>query len=346
MRYVLPLEGCQSSSLPAVGGKAVGLWELLRRGLPVPPGFVVTTEAYRDFVASEGLERELRRWLEYAQQSVEAQLEASGQIRELFTGRQPPSFLVEEVAGAYARLGEPPVAVRSSAVGEDAKTASFAGEHESFLWVCGAGEVARAVLRCWASLFSPQALSYFAHLGYSPAEAAMGVVVQHMVDAKAAGVMITLDPVTGDPSQVTVEATYGLGLAVVGGEVTPDRFAVDKVTLEVRGVRVGTKSVAYRYDPTWGRVVAAPVAEAEAQRPCLSEHQVQELARMGRQLERELGRAQDVEWAMDAQGRFFLVQTRPETVWSNRPRAPLADPEEPVLSRILRNIRIPMRIAD
>ncbi len=345
MSYVVPLEQCDRSRLPAVGGKAVGLWELLCRELPVPPGFAVTTHAYREFVASEGLDREIRRWVDYAQQSVAAQLEASRCIQELFTQRQPPAFLVEEVTRAYAGLGEPPVAVRSSAVGEDAKTASFAGEHESYLWVCGAADVAGRVLRCWASLFTPQALSYFGRVGLSPAEASMGVVVQRMVDAHVAGVMITLDPVTGDPSQVTVEAAHGLGVAVVGGEVTPDRFAVDKVTGEVRASRVGCKTVAYRYDPGCGRVVAIQVPEPEAQRPCLREDQVRELAAMGRKLERELGRPQDVEWAMDAGGRFFLVQTRPETVWSNRPRAPLGDPEEPMLARILRNIRIPMRIA-
>lgn len=346
MSYVLPLESCERSALAWVGGKAVGLWELLHRGLPVPRGFAVTTQAYREFVSAEGLAREIRGWLDRARDSVASQLEASRRIRELFTQRPAPAFLIEEVARAYGRLGEPPVAVRSSAVGEDAKTASFAGEHESYLWVCGCEAVAAAVLRCWASLFSPQALSYFAHLGWDPAEAAMGVVVQHMVDAQVAGVMITLDPVTGDPSQVTVEGSYGLGLAVVGGEVTPDRFAVDKVTLEVRSSRVGQKTMAYRYDPREGRVVAAPVPEELVGRPCLEPEQVQQLAAMGRQLERELGRAQDVEWALDAEGRLYLVQTRPETVWSNRPRTPLADPGEPMLSRILRNMRIPMRIAD
>ncbi|MDR7607564.1 MAG: PEP/pyruvate-binding domain-containing protein, partial [Armatimonadota bacterium] len=212
MDYVLPLEHCGRSVLDRVGGKAVGLWELLRRGLPVPAGFAVTTHAYREFVRSERLDREIRWWVERARESVDAQLEASRRIGQLFTERRPPAFLTEEVARAYGQLGEPPVAVRSSAVGEDARTASFAGEHESYLWVCGYEEVAASVLRCWASLFSPQALSYFAHLGADPAEAAMGVVVQHMVDAQVAGVMITLDPVTGDPSQVTVEASYGLGL--------------------------------------------------------------------------------------------------------------------------------------
>ncbi len=346
MRYVVPLDTCGQAGLGRVGGKAAGLWELLRRRLPVPPGFVVTTEAYREFVRSEGLEREIRRWVEQARGSVEGQLEASQQIRTLFTQCRPPEFLVQEVGQAYAQLGEPPVAVRSSAVGEDATTASFAGEHESYLWVCGCEQVAAAVLRCWASLFSPQALSYFAHLRVDPTEAAMGVVVQHMVDAEVAGVMITLDPVTGDPSQVTVEASYGLGLAVVGGEVTPDRFAVDKVTLEVRSARPGNKSVAYRYDPTQGRVVAFPVPPEQACELCLRPEQVQEIAWMGKQLERELGRPQDVEWALDGQGRLYLVQTRPETVWSNRVRAPLGDPNEPMLTRILRNMRIPMRIAD
>ncbi len=346
MGYVVSLEACERGALEWVGGKAVGLWELMHRGLPVPPGFAVTTHAYREFVAAEGLEREIRWWVERARESVDAQLEASRRIRELFGQRRPPDFLTREVAQAYAQLGEPPVAVRSSAVGEDAKTASFAGEHESYLWVCGPEQVAGAVLRCWASLFSPQALSYFAHLGCDPAQAAMGVVVQRMVDATVAGVMITLDPVTGDPSQVTVEASYGLGLAVVGGEVTPDRFAVDKVTLEVRSSRVGNKAVAYRYDLRQGRVVPTVVPEEMACAPCLRPEQVQELAGMGKRLERELGRAQDVEWAMDERGRLFFVQTRPETVWSNRPRAPLSDPHQPLLSRILHNIRIPMRIAD
>ncbi len=346
MQYVVPLDRCGQAGPRWVGGKAAGLWELLRRGLPVPAGFAVTTAAYREFVRSEGLERPIRGWVEQARGSVDAQLQASQQIRALFTERRPPEFLVKEVGQAYAHLGEPPVAVRSSAVGEDAKTASFAGEHESYLWVCGRQQVAAAVLRCWASLFSPQALSYFAHLGVDPTEAAMGVVVQHMVEAEVAGVMITLDPVTGDPSQVTVEASYGLGLAVVGGEVTPDRFAVDKVTLEVRSVRPGNKTVAYRYDPVQGRVVPFPVPPGRAGEPCLRPEQVQELSRMGKQLERELGRPQDVEWALDGQGRLYLVQTRPETVWSNRARAPLGDPNEPMLARILRNMRVPMRIAD
>ena len=195
-----------------------------------------------------------------------------------------------------------PVAVRSSATAEDTAEASFAGQQDTYLWVRGAEAVAGHVSRCWASLFTDRAVAYRARLGIGDDEVAMGVVVQAMVPAEAAGVLLTLDPLTGDRSQVTIEAAYGLGTAVVEGEVTPDRFAVDKVTLELRSRSVGEKAVAYRFDPAAGRVARVEVPAADRARPCLDDAEVAELAGLGKRIEQALGVPQDVEWAWPPRG--------------------------------------------
>lgn len=176
----------------------------------------------------------------------------------------------------------------------------------------------------------------------------MGVVVQMMVPAEAAGVMITIDPVSGDRSQISIEASYGLGLGVVGGEITPDRYEVDKVTLELRSRTIMPKQAAYRFDAEAGEVRFVDVPPELWGAPCLSDEEVVAIAELGKRVERALGGPQDVEWAIgpgpSGKREVFLLQARPETVWSRRPRGPLADPNEPILSRMLRNMSIPMRL--
>ena len=316
-RRVLWLEECDAGSGPLVGGKAVGLGHLVRLGLRVPPGFAVTTAAYREALAGGG--------------------------RPATVG----DGLAAEIAAAYRRLGgpgdhEPPVAVRSSATAEDTAEASFAGQQDTYLWVRGATQVVDHVSRCWASLFTDRAVAYRAQLGIGDDEIAMGVVVQAMVPAEAAGVLLTLDPLTGDRSQVTIEAAYGLGTAVVEGEVTPDRFAVDKVTMELRSRSVGEKAFAYRFDPAAGRVVRVEVPAALRARPCLDDAEVIELAGLSKRIERALGVPQDVEWAVgppapgSAGGReLWLLQARPETVWSRRPRQAVVPAGTSVMDRML-----------
>jgi rifampicin phosphotransferase len=310
--HVLWLEECDAGSGPLVGGKAVGLGHLVRQGLRVPPGFAVTTAAYREALAGGG--------------------------RPVTVGDR----LAAEIGAAYRRLGgdgEVPVAVRSSATAEDTAAASFAGEHDTYLWVQGAEAVATHVSRCWASLFTPRAVAYRARLGIPDDELAMGVVVQAMVPAEAAGVLLTLDPLNGDPSQVTIEAAYGLGTAVVEGEVSPDRFTVDKVTLELRSRTVGEKGFADRFDPAAGRVVREEVPDALRARPCLEDAEVLELAGLGRRIEQALGVAQDVEWAVgpgsSGERRLWLLQARPETVWSRRPRRAVGPPGTSAMDRML-----------
>ena len=323
MSYVFPLDECGAHLAEVVGGKALGLGSLIRQELRVPPGFAVGTHAYREFVSETGLHGAIHELLAGAD-SIEEQAEASRRIGRLFEERELLASIHEEVAAAYAGLGEPPVAVRSSAISEDAAEASFAGEHETYLWIQGAGAVARSVVRCWASLFTPQALSYFRRVTLRAGETAMGVVVQQMVAAEAAGVMITIDPVTGDRSQIAIEASYGLGQAVVAGEVTPDRYAVDKVLLEIRSRTLSRKHVAYRFDPGAGEVRAVDVPPEEQELACVSDEEVIEVASLGKRVERALGQPQDIEWAIGPERVVHLLQTRPETVWSQKPAAPAA----------------------
>jgi phosphoenolpyruvate synthase/pyruvate phosphate dikinase len=308
--HVRWLGECGPDAAPLVGGKAVGLGHLVRQGHRVPPGFAVTTAAHREALAAGG--------------------------RTAVVGER----LAAEIAAAYRRLagdgaGDPPVAVRSSATAEDTAEASFAGQQDTYLWVRGAEAVVAHVGRCWASLFTPRAVAYRARLGIADDEVAMGVVVQAMVPAEAAGVLLTLDPLTGDRSQVTIEAAYGLGTAVVEGGVTPDRFAVDKVTLELRSRSVGDKAVADRFDPAAGRVARVGVPEALRARPCLDDAEVVELAVLGKRIEQALGVPQDVEWAVGPGRELWLLQARPETVWSRRPRPTVGPPGTSAMDRML-----------
>jgi pyruvate,water dikinase len=200
--------------------------------------------------------------------------------------------------------------VRSSAVGEDSAEASFAGLQDTYLWVLGAERVRDAIRRCWASLNNPEAVAYRERLGGPPP--AMGVTVQRMVDAVVSGVMFTCNPVSGDPSTVAVNASWGLGLAVVGGEVTPDEYRVSKVTGEVLHRSVGPKEIEYRPGAD-----GPERREVEAERrsvACLDDERLTVLLELGRRVEAHFGGHQDVEWAIDPAGELFVLQSRPVTV--------------------------------
>ncbi|MCS7051120.1 MAG: PEP/pyruvate-binding domain-containing protein, partial [Thermomicrobium sp.] len=235
-----------------VGGKAASLGALLRAGVPVPPGFAVTIGAYHAFLERNGLTGLFRLDAERAGNLEEAALELSRRVEEAFLAAPLPDELAAELAEAYERLGRtvghdaPIVAVRSSAAEEDSQTASFAGQHETYLGIQGFEQVARAVRRCWASAYTPRAIAYRVHRGLSLEDAAVGVAVQLLVEPRAAGVLFTLSPRTGDRSLVVIEASWGLGQAVVAGEVTPDEYVVSKVTLEIVRKHVNVQPFRYR----------------------------------------------------------------------------------------------------
>ena len=231
-----------------------------------------------------------------------------------------PDAVRDELARGYAGLGgEPPVAVRSSALGEDSHDATFAGQQESFLWVRGAEQLCDAVRDCWASLYTPRAIAY--RRGWArPTRPRWASTVQAMVDAEVSGVLFTCNPVSGDPSMVAVNASWGLGLAVVGGEVTPDDYLVSKVTGEIVRRTVSSKHVEYVPDAAGRGTVRREVPAERRTSPASTEEQLAALVELGRQIERHFGSHQDVEWAIARDGvpSSFIVQARPVTATGRR----------------------------
>lgn len=327
MTYVLWFDDFDRGLAPLLGGKCAGLGEMVRAGLRVPPGFAVTTEAYD--AACAPLRVRLQAHLPAAGSGDHAESAAAGaEMRRIVEAATMPEPVRRAVTDAYAELGlrcgipDVPVAVRSSATGEDAADASYAGEHDTYLWVRGPDDVLAAVQRCWSSLFTDRAIAYRGRIGPSGTGPAMAVAVQQMVQARAAGVAFTLDPQNGDRSKIAIDASWGLGEAVVAGEVTPDHYLVDKVLMEISRRSVGDKAVEYR-TAAGGRGISLAAVPADRRTvPCLSDDEIIEVARLARQAERHHGCPQDVEWALasgSAGGeRTFLLQSRPETVWSRR----------------------------
>ena len=322
-----PLAALRRGDTPAFGGKSSTLGELIAAGIPVAPGFAVSTAALHTFVREAGLDGKIAAELaRVSAGDVDSVVAASHAIGEAMRSAPVPDVVREELAAAYAALAEevgtpePPVAVRSSALGEDGEDATFAGQLESYLWIRGAEPLVAAVRDCWVSLFGPPAIAYRAHVGQD--EPAMGVAVQLMVDAEVSGVLFTCNPVSGDPSMVAVNASWGLGLAVVGGEVTPDDFLVSKVTGEVVRERVHVKEVEYAPDAGGRGAVRVEVSEERRAVACLDSRALEALVEVGRRIERAFGAHQDVEWAIAREGGLpdglFVLQSRPVTALPDR----------------------------
>ncbi|MBV8219995.1 MAG: PEP/pyruvate-binding domain-containing protein, partial [Solirubrobacterales bacterium] len=312
---------------PSFGGKSANLGELLMADIPVPPGFAISTEAFHAFVHDAGLEDRISSALAgVSPGDVDAVGRASHAISEAMRFAPVPAAVRDEIAEYYTHLGEdsPPVAVRSSAVGEDSQDATFAGQQETYLWVRGTEHVCDAVRDCWVSLYSPPAISYRARLGEAERAAAMGVTVQLMVDAEVSGVMFTCNPVSGDPSMVAINASWGLGLAVVGGEVTPDDFLVSKVTREVVREHIHPKDVQYVPDPGGKGAVRVAVDGGRREARSLEPPDLERLVDVARRIERYFGCHQDIEWALPRgeTERVFVVQTRPVTAVAKKPNKP------------------------
>jgi pyruvate,water dikinase len=329
--FVVWLDEPDGGSTELVGGKCSSLSEMVRAGFGVPPAFGVTTNAYWAFMSQDGLidaARELRGQLDTS--DLQAVEQASADIAARIESTPMPDGVAEELTRAYAELcaragvDRLPVAVRSSGVAEDMAGASFAGQYETYLWVTGTDAVIEHVRRCWTGLFGPQVLTYRPEGGHDDLSAQpMGVAVQQMVAARAAGVMFTLDPVTGDRAKIVIEGSWGLGEAVVSGLVTPDRYRLDKVTLELLESNLAEKTQEFRFEPSAGVGLREVPAERQKQ-PALTEEQAVTLATLAKRIERHRGTAQDIEWAVDAAGNVHILQVRPETVWSRKPPASIA----------------------
>ncbi|MBN6055243.1 phosphoenolpyruvate synthase [Nonomuraea sp. RK-328] len=300
MNTALEFSEIDASMLAEVGGKAANLGEMTRAGLPVPPGWVLTTGAYRQVAEAAELDEVI----------AEGGPGLAAAARERLLGTPVPEPVAKAVTAAYERLGGGPVAVRSSATAEDLPFASFAGQQDTYLNVVGADEVLDAVRRCWASLWTDRAVAYRASNGIDHATVRLAVVVQAMVQAEVAGVMFTADPLTGRRHRAVIDASPGLGEAVVSGAVNPDRFVADPATGEILERRAGDKRVVIRSLPGGGTERLDRTGSVE---PCLTDAQVRELATLGARVERHYGAPQDTEWAVDASGALWLTQARPIT---------------------------------
>ncbi|HLK42394.1 MAG TPA: PEP/pyruvate-binding domain-containing protein [Thermoleophilia bacterium] len=343
--YILWYEETTPESAASVGGKFGSLAEMANSGFGVPAAFAVTTDAFAAFIDAAGLAGAARETHTIDPDDLEAIEEASQRMTAAIEHGPMPAPVATAITDAYLRLGrlagadDVPVAVRSSGVAEDLAGASFAGQYETYLWVHGIERVLEHVRRCWAGAFSPAVLTYRPAGGVAGGSATgMAVVVQRMVEARAAGVAFTLDPVTGDRSKIVIEATWGLGEGVVGGEITPDRFRVDKVTLEILERVIALKEREYRLDAASG-VGLHPVELHLRAVQSLDDEQIEQLAALAKRIERHRGAPQDIEWAVDQGGNLHVLQVRPETVWSTRRReaaAPSGDAMELVMGAFMR----------
>lgn len=322
-----------------LGGKCASLVAMTAADMPVPPGFAVTTALYDAFVAQTGIATLIKRELDGLDPDrVDETDAAAARIRKAICGTEIPAPLRERIVSAYHRLQERfeqevPVAVRSSATAEDLPDASFAGQQDTYLWVCGADEVADHVRRCWASLYTCRAILYRLRNGVPDHGLSMAVAVQKMVNATAAGVAITMNPTNGDRSKITIDASYGVGEMVVSGQVTPDNIVLDKVMLTVVSQTIGDKHAELVPDAAAGRLVERTVEEERRARRCLSDAEVTAIAELAKRAEKHFRCPQDIEWALDADlpagENLLLLQSRPETVHSAGKAAPAAATTSP-----------------
>lgn len=334
--YTIAFDDRAASWTSGLGGKCGALAAMIRAGAPVPPGFVVTTHAFEALLDRGGLRRAVGAALGRLSGDPDGVAVGGGEIRRMVSEAPLPSSIASAVTFAYEAfcrdIGCPDaaVAVRSSAEAEDSPEASCAGQYDTFLWIRGADAVLDAVRRCWASLWTDHAIIYRAAHGQRRTALRMAVGVQQMVDARAAGAAVTLNPADGDPSKILVEAAWGLGQLMASGEVTPDAHLVDKVLLATVRTMVSSKHHELVPTPDGHGLVRRDVEEGRRRVPCLTPPEVVAIARLAKSAERHFGFPQDIEWAIErhphapAGTTVMLLQARPETVWSSRPRIPVA----------------------
>ena len=324
-QFIIPFERTHETDYPRIGGKCSSLARMVAAGLRVPGGFAVTTDAYALHLQASGLAATIQSALASINvNNVGDEERKSAEIRAAIVRSAMPPVVEDAIRAAYRAMApddDLPAAVRSSATAEDLPDASFAGQQDTYLWVVGAGKVVEKVKACWASLFNARAISYRAQRFHGQADVLMSVAVQKMVDAAAAGVAMTLDPINGDRSKIVIDSAFGLGEPVVSGEITPDNFVVEKVLLEIIRRHIAEKDHELVADRTNRCTVDRVIEPQRRTQPSLSDSQIIAVASLAKSLEKFMGGPQDIEWAIDRdlpEGmNLVLLQSRAETVWSS-----------------------------
>lgn len=324
--YALWFDELRRADVGLVGGKSSSLGELTSSvDVPVPYGYATTANAYRYFMEKTGQNKKIHKMLQELQDvedSVELH-EVCTKIRESICSATMPEDLAEQIGKAYEELAEkvgeknPFVAVRSSATAEDLPDASFAGQQDTYLNVTGRDMVIRKVKECYASTFTDRAVYYRAKKNFDHENVALSAAVQMMADAKAAGVMFTVNLATGADDSIMIEGSWGLGEYIVQGTVTPDNFVVDKDSLTITSRRINEKSIEL-IRKEGGDVEERKVEPERAKAQVISDEQVAQLADYAKRIEKHYGCYMDMEWAVDHKDRLWILQARPETVWSKK----------------------------
>ncbi|MBI1886110.1 MAG: phosphoenolpyruvate synthase [Chloroflexi bacterium] len=318
MKVVVWFNEVDKGDVSLVGGKGANLGELTKAKIPVPPGFIVTSDAFFQFLHDARLRPKIQKLLANLDPNQSALLQdVSAKIKKLIVDAPAPEAVAREVRRAYRELEGGPVAVRSSSTAEDLAEASFAGQQSTFLNVVGEDNVVEAVQACWASLFEARAIFYREQAGFDHLKVGIAVPVQRMVQSNRSGVMFTIEPVTGDPDKVVIEAIFGLGEAVVSGALTPDLYVVDEKTLRILDKNVAVQDTQMTRNPEAKTFqesnVWVDVPADLGRRQKLTNDEIVALAEIGRRIEEHYGVPQDIEWAEES-GEFYIVQARPVTV--------------------------------
>jgi pyruvate,water dikinase len=322
---IIELSELRATDAGRAGPKLARLGELRSRGWQVPDGYVVTAAAFQACL-TDRIRTRLHDLLADLPDDPDGLTEVSTAARDLLEDQALPQTVIRAIAAAHERLAQRTgagddlvVAVRSSAVAEDAATASFAGQFDTYLGIRGADDVLHNVRRCFSSLYTPRALVYRRRRGLAPADGGFAVGVLQLVEARSAGVLFTLDPASGARDRVVIEGSWGLGETVVAGLVTPDHWSVKKDSGRIRERHISDKRVQLVFDTHRSQAVEVGVPDELATQPCLTDDEVRYLCRRAAELEAIQGMPQDIEWAvhrgMDLPGSVFFLQHRPETTW-------------------------------
>jgi len=328
---VLWFDNLRNTDVSIVGGKNASLGEMIHAALPVPFGFAVTAYSYERFIVEKKIAEQIYKIITDTVTNPNDPRQydtASKKIRELIEKTLMPKDIETAIRNAYVELNkrfslkDTFVAVRSSATAEDLPDASFAGQQETYLNVRGADDLIDKVRKCWSSLFTPRAIFYRTEKGFPHEKVFISVGVQKMVNSRAAGVMFTINPVTGNRDEIVIEGNFGLGETVVSGVVNPDDFVVDKNSMLIKERRISRKTIKYIRDPKTGKTVHIDIPEAEQKIVCISDQEIAKLTELAKRIEKHYGKPMDIEWAIDQDLSFpenmMLVQARPETVFGSK----------------------------
>ena len=329
---VLWFEDVRKEDIPVVGGKNSSLGEMISSGFPVPPGFAVTAYSYERYIDEKRIAEQIYKIIKDTVTNPNDPKQydvASKKIRELMEKTPMPKDIENAIRTAYKdlnqrlKLKDTFVAVRSSATAEDLPDASFAGQQETFLNIRGPDDLINRVIKCWSSLFTPRAIFYRTEKGFAHEKVFISVGVQKMVNSGCAGVMFTINPVTGNQDEIVIEGNYGLGETVVSGVVNPDDFVIDKSTIKIKERRISRKTVEYIRDPQTGKTIHLDIPEDRQKLTCITDQEISTLAELAKRIEKHYGKPMDIEWAIDQDlpypQNMFIVQARPETVWGSKP---------------------------